>query len=92
MIGPRRCVPVDEVGHEPGNVSSGRRLAALVVHDLERLSLVGEAKDGRGKAAATRPVEPGRAYDDGGRFLGVVQGAPEGRVRPVRLFVDVAAS
>ena len=32
-----------------------------------------------------------RAYDDRGRFLGMVQGAPDGRVRPVRLFVDVAA-
>ena len=43
--------------------------------------------------AALRPAVPGelRAYDDRGHFLGMVQGAPDGRVRPVRLFVDVAA-
>ena len=47
-----------------------------------------------GSTAARQLAAPGelRAYDDGGRFLGVVQGAPEGRVRPVRLFVDVAAN
>ena len=28
-----------------------------------------------------------RAYDGQGRFLGIVLGAGEGRVRPVRLFV-----
>jgi tRNA pseudouridine55 synthase len=32
-----------------------------------------------------------RAYDAHGCFLGIVVGAGEGRVRPVRLFVDVAA-
>ena len=31
-----------------------------------------------------------RAYDGQGRFLGMVQGAGVGRVRPIRLFVDVA--
>jgi len=30
-----------------------------------------------------------RAYDPNGRFLGLVEGAPDGRVRPVRLFVPV---
>ncbi|HMN45721.1 MAG TPA: tRNA pseudouridine(55) synthase TruB [Povalibacter sp.] len=38
------------------------------------------------------PVQPGaslRAYDPGGRFLALVEGAPDGRVRPVRLFVPV---
>jgi tRNA pseudouridine55 synthase len=43
--------------------------------------------------AALQPAAPGelRAYDVQGRFLGMVQGAPDGRVRPVRLFVDVAS-
>jgi tRNA pseudouridine55 synthase len=31
-----------------------------------------------------------RAYGADGRFLGLVEGEPEGRVRPVRLFVPVA--
>ena len=65
--------------------------------DLPRVDLdpgaVAALLQGRTVAARQRAA-PGelRAYDDGGRFFGVVQGAPEGRVRPVRLFVDVAAS
>ena len=41
--------------------------------------------------SAVPPVVPGelRAYDRQGRFLGIVQGSADGRVRPVRLFVDV---
>lgn len=41
---------------------------------------------------ATEPAGPGtaRAYDPQGRFLGLVEGQPDGRVRPVRLFVAVA--
>jgi tRNA pseudouridine55 synthase len=43
--------------------------------------------------AAAHPTAAGelRAYDGRGLFLGIVQGAGDGRVRPVRLFVDVAA-
>jgi tRNA pseudouridine55 synthase len=39
-----------------------------------------------------RDTGPGehRAYGPDGRFLGLVEGQPEGRVRPVRLFVPVA--
>jgi tRNA pseudouridine55 synthase len=37
-------------------------------------------------AAASTPGEL-RAYGSGGRFLGIVQGQPDGRVKPVRLFV-----
>ena len=33
-----------------------------------------------------------RAYDGQGRFLGLVEGQPDGRVRPVRLFVPVGGS
>ena len=64
--------------------------------DLPRVDLAAGAVEGllQGRTVAARqlaaPVEL-RAYDDSGRFLGVVQGAPDGRVRPVRLFVDVAA-
>lgn len=64
--------------------------------DLPRVELATDAVEGllQGRTvAALQPAAPGelRAYDGGGRFLGVVQGAPDGRVQPVRLFVDVVA-
>jgi tRNA pseudouridine55 synthase len=63
--------------------------------DLPRVELAPLAVEGllQGRTvAALQPAAPGelRAYDAQGRFLGMVQGAPDGRVRPVRLFVDVA--
>jgi tRNA pseudouridine55 synthase len=63
--------------------------------DLPRVELATLAVEGllQGRTvAALQPAAPGelRAYDGQDRFLGVVQGAPDGRVRPVRLFVDVA--
>jgi len=64
--------------------------------DLPRVELATLAVEGllQGRTvAALQPAAPGelRAYDAQGRFLGMVQGAPDGRVRPVRLFVDVAS-
>jgi tRNA pseudouridine55 synthase len=64
--------------------------------DLPRVELTAAAVDGllQGRTvAALQPAAPGelRAYDDRGRFLGMVLGAPDGKVRPVRLFVDVGA-
>jgi len=64
--------------------------------DLPQVDLADNAVAGllQGRTVAARQrAAPGelRAYDDRGRFLGMVQGAPDGRVRPVRLFVDVAA-
>jgi tRNA pseudouridine55 synthase len=63
--------------------------------DLPRVELATLAVEGllQGRTvAALQPAAPGelRAYDAQGRFLGMVQGAPDGRVRPVRLFVEVA--
>jgi tRNA pseudouridine55 synthase len=63
--------------------------------DLPRVELATLAVEGllQGRTvAALQPAAPGelRAYDVQGRFLGMVQGALDGRVRPVRLFVDVA--
>jgi tRNA pseudouridine55 synthase len=63
--------------------------------DLPRVELATLAVEGllQGRTvAALQPAPPGelRAYDVQGRFLGMVQGEPDGRVRPVRLFVDVA--
>ena len=65
--------------------------------DLPRVELATPAVEGllQGRTvAALQPAAPGelRAYDAQGRFLGMVQGAPDGRVRPVRLFVDVAGA
>lgn len=64
--------------------------------DLPRIELSTAAVEGllQGRTVtALQPATPGdlRAYDGQGRFLGMVQGAPDGRVRPVRLFVDVQA-
>jgi tRNA pseudouridine55 synthase len=64
--------------------------------DLPRVELGAAAAEGllQGRTvAAPHPDASGelRAYDGGGRFLGIVQGAGEGRVRPIRLFVDVEA-
>jgi tRNA pseudouridine55 synthase len=64
--------------------------------DLPQVELTDDAVAGllQGRTVAARQrAAPGelRAYDDRGRFLGMVQGAPDGRVRPVRLFEDVAA-
>jgi len=64
--------------------------------DLPRVELEAAAVEGllQGRTvAAAHSGAPAqlRAYDGQGRFLGVVLGAGEGRVRPVRLFVDVEA-
>ena len=63
--------------------------------DLPQVDLADDAVEGllQGRTVAARQrAAPGelRAYDGRGRFLGMVQGAPDGRVQPVRLFVDVA--
>jgi tRNA pseudouridine55 synthase len=62
--------------------------------DLPRVELETPAVQGllQGRTVPARHcAAPGelRAYDGAGRFLGMVRGAPDGRVRPVRLFVDV---
>jgi tRNA pseudouridine55 synthase len=64
--------------------------------DLPQVDLADDAVAGllQGRTVAARQrAAPGelRAYDERGRFLGMVQGAPDGRVQPVRLFVDVTA-
>lgn len=44
------------------------------------------------RATQSAPAAPLRAYGPNGRFLGLVEGQPDGRVRPVRLFVGVDAT
>jgi tRNA pseudouridine55 synthase len=64
--------------------------------ELPRVELGAAAVEGllQGRTVAV-PYSGGsgelRAYDGQGRFLGIVLGAGAGRVRPVRLFVDVEA-
>jgi tRNA pseudouridine55 synthase len=55
--------------------------------DGEQALLKGQAVQG----AQAAPELPLRAYATDGRFLGLVEGQPDGRVRPVRLFVGVEA-
>ncbi len=62
--------------------------------DLPRVELAAPAVAGLLQGKTVSPLQPAaagelRAYDDRGRFLGMVLGSPDGRVRPVRLFVDV---
>ncbi|HEY6642938.1 tRNA pseudouridine(55) synthase TruB [Povalibacter sp.] len=66
--------------------------------DLDRVSLgdaamnvllLGQLAQGESQARNGASL---RAYDDTGRFLGLVEGQPDGRVRPVRLFVSTGAS
>ena len=51
----------------------------------ERSLLLGQTVRPLGPA----PPQPLRSYASGGRFLGLVQGEEDGRVRPLRLFVSV---
>jgi tRNA pseudouridine55 synthase len=51
----------------------------------ERYLLLGQAVEG----LAPAPLQPLRGYGSNGRFLGLVQGQEDGRVRPLRLFVPV---
>lgn len=54
----------------------------------EHALLLGQAAN----ALTPAPGEPLRAYDSKERFLGLVEGQPDGRVRAVRLFVGVAGA
>lgn len=79
-------------------------LDALLLHpdvafpDLERVTLDGVAMDRLllGQAApGGDPRSTGRtlrAYDRSGRFLGLVEGLPDGRLQPVRLFIAPSES
>jgi tRNA pseudouridine55 synthase len=72
----------------PSDVAFGdlgvTRLGATSVQAL----LKGQAVE----ALVAAPAVPLRAYGADGRFLGLVEGQADGRVRPVRLFVDVGTA
>jgi tRNA pseudouridine55 synthase len=61
-------------------------LGSVVIGRLQETSLLkGQAV----QAVAKPPLAELRGYAEDGRFLGLVRGEPDGRVRPVRLFVGV---
>jgi tRNA pseudouridine55 synthase len=66
--------------------------ADLGVTELGSTSVQGLLKGQAVEALAAAPAVPLRAYGADGRFLGLVEGQPDGRVRPVRLFVDVGTA
>jgi len=73
--------------------------ADIAFADLSSVTLDAEAVRamllGQQVRVAAEPVAAGsslRAYDGEGVFLGLVEGLPDGRVRPVRLFVDATGS
>jgi tRNA pseudouridine55 synthase len=82
-----------------GELSAAARDALLLQSDvafpdLSRVELEAPAVQAllQGRTVSAVPPVPSgelRAYDRQGRFLGIVQGSADGRVRPVRLFVDV---
>jgi tRNA pseudouridine55 synthase len=69
--------------------------ADIAFQELARVELDAAAEHGLllGRTVAAQPAAPLglqlRAYASDGRFLGLVQGEPEGRIRPLRLFVSV---
>lgn len=64
-------------------------LGSAVLSDVSETALIkGQAV----RALENAPPVPLRAYGTNGRFLGLVEGQPDGRVRPVRLFVGVGAT
>jgi tRNA pseudouridine55 synthase len=68
--------------------------AALPSLPVVRLDSAGQESLLRGRTVSTlTPAPPGqlRAYGPDGRFLGLVEGLPDGRVKPARLFVPVEA-
>jgi tRNA pseudouridine55 synthase len=62
--------------------------SAILTDASERALMKGQAV----QATEIAPPMPLRAYAADGRFLGLVQGQPDGRVKPVRLFVGVDAT
>lgn len=61
--------------------------ADLGATHLESASEAALLKGQAVQATTVAPLAPLRAYAADGRFLGLVEGQPDGRIRPVRLFV-----
>ena len=71
----------------PSDVAFADLGVAKLAEGSEESLLKGQAVE----ALTLAPAVQLRAYSSDGRFLGLVQGQPDGRVRPVRLFVQVGA-
>lgn len=86
----------DRLGNGPPDRLDPLLLGADVAFmDLGRIQLGPEAERALllGQAASGLTAAPGeslRAYGSNDRFLGLVEGQPDGRIKPVRLFVGVA--
>lgn len=81
--------------HPPAVLDSLLLGADTAFMDLERIQLGPEGENALllGQTATALTPAPGeslRAYGSNERFLGLVEGRPDGRVSPVRLFVGVA--
>jgi tRNA pseudouridine55 synthase len=104
-VDPFRALPMHTIEELTQRRGSGPReaLDALLLPADTAFSDLGVARLGVGseqallkgqavEALTVAPAVPLRAYASDGRFLGLVQGQPDGRVRPVRLFVEVGGS
>jgi tRNA pseudouridine55 synthase len=95
-FGERPMHAFDELAHLDQNALDGKLLTADVAFaDLPQVSLNSSAARALLLGQAVRPervVEPGdlRAYGADGRFLGLVEGLEDGRIRPIRLFAGNA--
>jgi tRNA pseudouridine55 synthase len=78
-----------------GNDIDGLLLTADVAFSDLQAVVIASSQEGallKGQAVqsvAKPPLAELRGYSEDGRFLGLVRGEPDGRVRPVRLFVGV---
>jgi tRNA pseudouridine55 synthase len=66
------------------DVAFGELESVILPGDAERLLLQGQPV----RTGKPEPEVQLRAYTEAGEFLGIVAGCPDGRVRPIRLFVD----
>jgi tRNA pseudouridine55 synthase len=103
-IDPFRALPMHTLEELTARRGAGPRevLDALLLPSDVAFSDLGVARLGVGseeallkgqavEALTHAPPAALRAYGSDGRFLGLVEGQPDGRVRPVRLFVQVGA-
>jgi tRNA pseudouridine55 synthase len=99
-VDPFDGLPMYTMAHIESLVAAGAELDALLLSadtafaDLEDayLDLTSEQALLQGQTvSALKPAPPGqlRAYASGGRFLGLVEGQADGRIKPTRLFVGL---
>jgi len=100
-FGLRPMLTIDELKARRGSAGPDSLDSLLLPSDIAfsdlgtaELDAASEQALLKGQAAQAVTAAPAvslRAYSTDGRFLGLVEGQPDGRVRPVRLFVDTGA-